>query len=87
MALFLLSTLVASGQSVKENFDFDWQFVYAGSKGEAKIETAQKQNINLPHDWDIFHAPSVDAPMGNDGGYYPGGVGIYTKTFQSPKLN
>ena len=30
IALSLLSALVASGQSMKENFDFDWQFVYAG---------------------------------------------------------
>ena len=86
IVLSLLSALVASGQSMKENFDFDWQFVYAGSKGEANIETAKKQRVDLPHDWDIFHAPSIDAPMGNDGGYYPGGVGIYTKTFLSPKM-
>ncbi len=86
IALSLLSALMAGAQSVKENFDFDWQFVYAGSKGQENIETEKRQSIDLPHDWDIFHAPSIDAPMGNDGGYYPGGVGIYTKTFPSPKL-
>ncbi len=42
IAFSSLWVLVASGQSMKEYFDFDWQFVYAVSKGGTNIESALK---------------------------------------------
>ncbi len=38
--------------------------------------------LDLPHDWSIEGAPERNNPMGNDGGYYPDGIGWYRKTFR-----
>jgi len=74
-------------QSVKQNFDFGWKFIERDEPDafDPEHDDSQWATIDLPHDWDIFHAPSVDAPTGNDGGYYPGGIGWYRKSFKSLK--
>lgn len=84
---FALCGLIQA-QSLKQNFDFGWKFC------EQDITNAQNptfddnawQSVVLPHDWDIYHAPALDAPSGNDGGYYPGGIGWYRKSFTAPAL-
>lgn len=94
IVLALCSTLsqywgiaVTKAQSVKQNFNFGWKFM---ERDEADASAPEHDDsrwitVDLPHDWDIFHAPSADAPTGNDGGYYPGGTGWYRKSFKSPK--
>lgn len=76
-ALAVMSPVLLQAQSVKQNFDLNWQF---------SENNGNWQQVNLPHDWDIYHAPAADAPTGNDGGYYPAGYGCYKKTFTAPKL-
>ena len=44
-----------------------------------------KQTVCLPHDWSARMAIDRDAPAGNDGGYYPAGVGIYNKVLNLTK--
>ncbi len=75
--LTALSPLFVHTQSIRQNFDLGWQF--SENKGNW-------QQVDLPHDWDIHHAPKADAPTGNDGGYYPAGYGCYKKTFTAPIL-
>ena len=77
IALLILTTLISlccNGQSVKESFDYGWTFSHE--------EDGEGIHVDLPHDWDIYNQPKADAPMGNDGGYYPGGVGWYRKEFK-----
>ena len=69
----LLAALPASAQH-PTLFDAGWQFTRDG----------KTVNVDLPHDWDIYHAPAFDAPTGNDGGYFPAGVGEYRKRFATP---
>ena len=76
-ALTALAPLILQAQSIRQNFDLGWQF----SENEGSW-----QQVDLPHDWDISHAPKTDAPTGNDGGYYPAGYGCYKKTFAAPIL-
>ena len=76
-ALTALAPLFVHAQSIRQNFDLGWQF--SENKGNW-------QRVDLPHDWDIHHAPKADAPTGNDGGYYPAGYGCYKKTFTAPIL-
>lgn len=52
----------------------------------AKFDDSKWQRIDLPHDWDIYHAPKADVPTGNGGGYYPAGIGWYRKTFKDTDL-
>ena len=80
IALLILTTLISlccNGQSVKESFDYGWTFSHE--------EDGEGIPIDLPHDWDIYNQPKADAPMGNDGGYYPGGVGWYRKEFNGSR--
>ena len=90
VALSVLACLssTAWSQSKKVNFDFGWKFMeqdVAGAQA-ASFDDTKWQNIDLPHDWDIFHAPYADAPTGNGGGYYPGGTGWYRKQINDTDL-
>ena len=90
VALSVLACLssTAWSQSKKVNFDFGWKFMeqdVAGAQA-ASFDDTKWQNIDLPHDWDIFHAPYADAPTGNGGGYYPGGTGWYRKQMNDTDL-
>lgn len=78
---------MATAQSAKQNFDFGWRFIEQDVAGAEAITFDDRswQSVNLPHDWDVYHAPSIEAATGNDGGYYPGGTGWYRKTFQAEK--
>lgn len=80
-----MTSITMQAQSKKQNFDLGWFFAW--SQNTPTIDSqADWQQVDLPHDWDISHAPSADAPTGNDGGYYPGGYGCYRKTFTAPEL-
>ena len=70
----------------KQSFDHNWKF----SLGEIVGASARDFNdtvwrdVTLPHDWSIEGTINVNNPTGNDGGYFPAGVGWYRKTFFVP---
>lgn len=71
----------------KFNFDFDWNF-HLGDFADAKnvnFDTANWRQLNLPHDWSIEGKVEKNNPSGNDGGYFPTGIGWYRKRFFVPK--
>lgn len=70
----------------KQLFDFDWKF-YPGDEPEANVPDFNDENwrkLDLPHDWSIEGALNPKNPMGNDGGYFPSGIGWYRKSFDVP---
>ena len=76
---------ITTGQAKSILFDLGWKF-YEGDIPEAKsanFDDSKWKTVNLPHDWDIYHAPNTDAATGNDGGYFPGGIGWYRKEFKA----
>lgn len=76
LTLLSLLLLPALMQAETHCFDFDWQF---------SRDSAQWQNVQLPHDWNIFDPfVSGDAANGSAAGL-PDGVGWYHKTFAAPK--
>ncbi len=87
ISILCLCSICAWAQSKEENFDFGWKFIEKDVTDAAQVSFDDKdwQVVNLPHDWNIHHAPSIDAKCGNDGGYYPGGTGWYRKVFKTPK--
>lgn len=86
ISIFLLA-ITADAQSLKQCFDFNWKFMEKDvAAQQTTFNDKEWKSVDLPHDWDIFHAPSLDAPTGNDGGYYPGGTGWYRKSFKAPKM-
>lgn len=72
--LVMLSTSMAMAGNVvrKQLIDNAWTF-------------NGKEAVNLPHDWSALQAVDKNAPAGNDGGYYPTGIGIYQKTLNLNK--
>lgn len=68
-------TALAQISQRKTLFDQGWEF--SKDNGPSRI-------VELPHDWSIEGTPYAEAPMGNDGGYFPDGNGVYKKTFTVP---
>ena len=56
-------------------FNKNWRF----SNGKNKEKT-----VDLPHDFMIEQKRSPDSPTKRDGGYFPGGIGFYSKIFFAP---
>ncbi len=66
---------LGSGMTKRQLFDFGWQFTHNGTT----------QNVDLPHDWDIFEGPhSGKGATGTGGGWFEAGKGEYRKTFKTP---
>ena len=71
----------------KQLFDNDWKFLLGDSPAASSINFDDKswRNLDLPHDWSIEGTLDTNNPMGNDGGYFPAGIGWYRKTFDVPE--
>ncbi len=87
IGLTLALCLPSTAQTRREEFDLGWLFMEGDvPQGEQPgLKEEGWTRVDLPHDWDIAHVPSPSAASGNDGGYYPGGIGWYRKHFPSPK--
>ncbi len=70
----------------KQNFDCNWQFTLDNSLTVADVNKADARwrKVDLPHDWSIEGKTDPGNPMGNDGGYFPAGIGWYRKDFKVP---
>ena len=71
----------------KQLFDNDWKFLLGDSPAASSINFDDKswRTLDLPHDWSIEGTLDTNNPMGNDGGYFPAGIGWYRKTFAVPE--
>ncbi len=93
--IYLFAFFVISCTGIKEKehvfekkflFNDDWKFSL-GDEPEAGIvdyDDHEWRLLNLPHDWSIEGEINPDNPMGNDGGYFPAGIGWYRKSFNVP---
>ena len=57
-------------------FNKNWQF----AEGKNAVKT-----VDLPHDFMIGQKRTPDSPTKRDGGYFPGGIGFYSKKFFVPE--
>ncbi len=66
--------------------DGDWRFFLGDAAGaEApSFDDHSWSTVTLPHDWSIEARPDRTNPSGSGGGYFPGGIGWYRKTFTAP---
>lgn len=76
----------ASQLARKILFDATWKFSLGDTPDAAKpsFDASKWKTLTLPHDWSIEHQVDKDAPAGNDGGYYPTGIGWYRKEYVVP---
>jgi len=94
LALMLASPTYTSAASAKTgasnnkvyNFDASWKFFLGDDSlaSRSNYVDAKWRTLNLPHDWSIEQGIDRNAPAGNDGGYYPTGIGWYRKDFKLP---
>jgi beta-galactosidase len=66
--------------------DAGWKF-FLGDPSGAELPSfadATWRAVDLPHDWSIESKPDKDNPSGAGGGFFPGGIGWYRKTFHAP---
>lgn len=70
----------------KQLFNRGWKFSLGDTPdaASAHYDDSQWRPVELPHDWSVEGSVHPDNPMGNDGGYYPAGIGWYRKTFTLP---
>lgn len=90
LILFLLLSAQLSVGSVRivRNFDSDWRFYLGNQENSIVIRSDFDDSgwrlLDLPHDWSIEGEFSESNPAGAGGGYLPGGIGWYRKTFSLP---
>ena len=65
------------------SFDTDWKFIRDDAKGAElpEFNDAAWRSLSVPHDWSIEGPYDRNNPTGRGGGYLPGGIGWYRKTF------
>ena len=66
--------------------DAGWKFLLgdpSGAEAPSFADTSWRA-VDLPHDWSIESKPDKDNPSGTGGGFFPGGIGWYRKTFHAP---
>ncbi|MGC4104325.1 glycoside hydrolase family 2 protein [Ferruginibacter sp.] len=81
---FFVTTITAQELSRKTiSFDDDWKFLRDDVKGAEQTEfnDAAWRSLNVPHDWSIEGPYDRNNATGRGGGYLPGGIGWYRKTF------
>ncbi len=91
--LFVLAISCTSGNDQvmefterKQLFDHNWKFALGDfpEASSSDFNDESWRNLDLPHDWSIEGEIDPEHPTGNDGGYFPAGMGWYRKTFQAP---
>jgi beta-galactosidase len=86
--LFFFTTWIAAdGPRVRENFDDSWSFHRGDAPGAEKpdFDAAAWRPLDLPHDMAIESPFDPKATSAAPGGYLPGGIGWYRKTFRLPE--
>lgn len=86
LCLFSLTCPIKGHAESRILIDSDWRFALADIEGAetAGFNDTRWRKLHLPHDWSIEGDVSPANPSGNDGGYYPTGVGWYRKSLQIP---
>lgn len=72
--------------SRKNLFDYNWKFKLDSIIDASAIDFKDEdwRQLDLPHDWSIEGKIEKSNPTGNDGGYFPAGIGWYRKSFDVP---
>ena len=68
-------------------FNFGWKFHLGDLKGPqvGGLNSSKWRELSLPHDWSIEGEVDLKNLSGNDGGYFPTGIGWYHKIFFIPE--
>lgn len=83
----MFNNCVDSQVRTRTSFDSNWRFLEEdiAEVWNVAFNDANWESVNLPHDWGIEGPFSKDNPSGSAGGFLPGGIGWYRKSFRLPK--
>ena len=83
----LILSATASEPRHRGNFDAGWSFSLGDPKGAElpSFDDAQWRNLDLPHDFGIEGPFDSKNASGAPGGFLPGGIAWYRKTFRLPE--
>ncbi len=85
LAIFSAHLLRAEVLPLEEGWLFHLASDGVNAKGEEPPKDVEWRTVSLPHDW-AFEGPyRKDAAQGDRGGYKPGGLGWYRRTFEAPE--
>ena len=87
LAVGMLSVASLRAQSRQQwSVDLGWHFLLGDPAGaeSAALSDASWRTVNLPHDWSIEGKIDKESLSGQGGGYLPGGIGWYRKSFLAP---
>jgi len=86
--LFAFSIVhAAENPRVRECFDYAWTFFRGDAPGAEKsdFDAASWRALDLPHDMSVEGPFDAKAPVAAPGGYLPGGIAWYRKSFRLPE--
>lgn len=83
LALCSVGTMAQTDKDREQCINEQWKFQLGdiASAFRQDFNDGEWRTVDLPHDWSIEGVPLANNPAGNDGGYYPTGIGWYRKTF------
>ena len=82
--LLLSPALAAESPRLRENFDLSWLFHRGDAPGGEKpgLDDSTWRPLDLPHDFSVEGPFDSKAPVAAPGGYLPGDIVWYRKTFR-----
>lgn len=88
LAAMVCTATASWAQSSRQSMDFGWKFIEqdVANAQTVSFDDSKWQSVDLPHDWDIYHTPSANAPTENGGGYFPAGTGWYRKQIKDVRI-
>ncbi len=86
VASALLSAQATPSPRAILSADSNWKFLLGdpAAAESPKFDDHSWRTVTLPHDWAIEASPDEKNLSGSGGGYYPGGIAWYRKTFTAP---
>jgi beta-galactosidase len=85
--ILFTSALAAESPRLRECFDLSWRFHHGDAPGAEKpdFDASAWRALDLPHDMSVEAGFDPNSATGAPGGYLPGGIGWYRKTFRLPE--
>ena len=86
LASLLGMSVAAESPRARDSFDSGWTFTKGDPAGAERgaFDDSGWRRLDLPHDWSVEGPFDPANPSGAPGGFLPGGIGWYRKSFKTP---
>lgn len=86
LILFFITLVLPLLAADQISFDQDWRFIQEDEPQAERVglDDSKWRSLDVPHDWAFESDYAANAAQGGQGGYKPGGIGWYRKSFTPP---